>query len=129
MTYYFTKIIHSTFEKAIAKVTEELAEEGFGIITEIDVTNTLKAKLNVDFRPYKILGACNPNFAYDALSVEDNIGVMLPCNIVLQEKQDKEIQISVVNPIMAVGGTGNRNLETFAVEVSEALLRVLTKIE
>lgn len=129
MTYYFTKIIHTTFEKAITKVTEALAEEGFGIITEIDVTNTLKEKLNVDFRPYKILGACNPNFAYDALSVEDNIGVMLPCNIVLQEKQDKEIQISVINPIMAVGGTGNRNLETFAVEVSEALLRVLTKVE
>lgn len=129
MTYYFTKVIHSTFEKAIAKVTEELQQEGFGIITEIDVKDSFKEKLNIDFRPYKILGACNPEFAHNALLTEDNLGVMLPCNVVLQEKEEKEIQISVINPIMAIGGIGNKNLESFAVEVSEALLRVLTKVE
>jgi uncharacterized protein (DUF302 family) len=129
MTYYFSKTIHTTFDIAIASVTKELEKEGFGIITEINVTETFKEKLNAEFRPYKILGACNPEFAYNALSHEDNIGVMLPCNIVIQEKVEKEIMISVINPILAVGGTGNKNLESFAVDVSESLLRVLTNLE
>lgn len=129
MNYYFNKVIHTTFQDAIDKVTEELKKEGFGVITEIDVQENFKEKLNADFRPYKILGACNPEFAYNALNVEDNLGVMLPCNIVLQEKEDKVIHISAVNPIIAIGGIKNSSLENFAVEVSESLLRVLNNVE
>ena len=129
MTYYFTKIIHTTFDSAIALVREELQKEGFGIISEINITENFKEKLNVDFRPYIILGACNPEFAYKALNTDENIGVMLPCNVVLQEKDEKEIQISVMNPILAIEGTGNKDLGSFAVDLTEGILRVLTKLE
>ena len=129
MTYYFTKIIHTTFDSAIALVKKELQNEGFGIVSEINVTENFKEKLNVDFRPYKILGAYNPEFAYNALNADENIGVMLPCNIALQEKDEKEIQIAVINPIIAIEGIGNKDLGSYAVDVSEALLRVLMKLE
>ncbi|MEO8233017.1 MAG: DUF302 domain-containing protein, partial [Ignavibacteriota bacterium] len=88
MSYYFSKKIDLGFEEAIEKVTEALKSEGFGILTEIDVKETLKKKLDVDFRPYRILGACNPPFAYKALQAEDKVGIMLPCNVIVQEKEN-----------------------------------------
>ncbi len=87
MSYYFSKSINATFDDAVVRVTEQLKKEGFGILTEIDVQETLKKKLNADFRRYKILGACNPPFAYEALQAEDKIGTMLPCNVIVNEDQ------------------------------------------
>ncbi|MEW6655114.1 MAG: DUF302 domain-containing protein, partial [Bacteroidota bacterium] len=98
MAYYNSKVVQLSFDETISKVTEELKKEGFGILTEIDVKETLKKKLDVDFRKYKILGACNPPFAYKALQAEENLGVLLPCNVVVQEKDGKTI-VSTVNPI------------------------------
>ena len=86
MSYYFSKKVKMAFEEAVVRITEELKKEGFGVLTEIDVKETLKKKLNVDFQQYKILGACNPLFAYEALQAEDKIGLMLPCNVIVQEK-------------------------------------------
>ena len=88
MQYYFNKIVEMTFEETIDKVTEELKKEGFGVLTEIDVKAALKKKIDVDFRKYRILGACNPSYAYKALLAEDKIGTMLPCNVIVQEKED-----------------------------------------
>lgn len=129
MTYYFSKVINNTFTDTIESITKELKKEGFGVITEIDVKDTFKENLDVDFRKYKILGACNPDFTYDAINIEDNLGVLFPCNIVIQEKDEKETHVSTINPIMAIKSINNRNLESFAVDVSEALLRVLNKVE
>ncbi len=94
MSYYFSKIVQDDFDTAIYNVTVELKKEGFGILTEIDLKETLKKKLDVDFRRYKILGACNPHFAYEALKAEDNIGTMLPCNVIVQEHEDGKVEIS-----------------------------------
>ncbi len=99
MSYHFSKICDLSFEDAITKVTETLKEEGFGILTEIDVKETLKEKLNVEFRKYKILGACNPAFAYQALQAEDKIGTMLPCNVIVQEHRDGKVEVSAVDPV------------------------------
>ena len=98
MSYCFTKIVHLPFEEAIARVTDALRKEGFGVLTEIDVSATLKKKLDVDFRPYRILGACNPHFAYQALQAEDKIGTMLPCNVIVQETDDG-VEVAAVDPI------------------------------
>ncbi len=105
--YHTSKIINSTFEAALEKISEELKKEGFGILSEIDVKETLKKKLDIDFRKYKILGACNPPFAYKALQLEDNIGVLMPCNIVVQEKEDGKISLSAVNPMESMKTVGN----------------------
>ena len=99
MSYYFTKIVDASFDEAVEKVTEELKKEGFGILTEIDVKETLKKKLNVDFRRYKILGACNPPFAYKALTAENKIGTMLPCNVIVQEISGRQVEITAIDPI------------------------------
>ncbi len=128
MAYFNSKIIIGTFEDAITKVTDELKKEGFGVLTEIDVKETLKKKLDVDFRKYKILGACNPTYAYKALSVEENIGVLLPCNIVVQEKETGKIQVSAVNPMESMQTVGNESLGTVASEVSAKLVKVLSNL-
>ncbi len=128
MSYYNSKIVAYTFEDAITKVTDELKNEGFGILTEIDVKDTLKKKLDVDFRRYKILGACNPPNAYKALQAEENIGVLLPCNIVVQEKADGKIQVSAVNPMESMQAVGNENLGEVALEVTEKLKLVLERL-
>lgn len=125
MSYHNSKIVNYTFEDAIAKVSDELKKEGFGILTEIDVQETLKKKLDVDFRKYKILGACNPPNAYKALQAEENIGVLLPCNIVVQEKADGKIQVSVVNPMESMQAVGNESLEEVAFTISSKLQKVL----
>jgi uncharacterized protein (DUF302 family) len=128
MTYHNTKKVFYSFDEAIGKVTDELKKEGFGVLTEIDVKETLKKKLNVDFRKYRILGACNPPLAYKALQTEDNIGVMLPCNVIVQEKDDGSVYVSTINPLVSMQSVGNPSLEDVAAEVSSKLQNVLNNL-
>lgn len=128
MSYYFAKTVDYTYEEAIEKVTSELKEVGFGVLTEIDVKATLKKKLDVDFRPYKILGACNPKFAHQALTAEDKIGVLLPCNVIVQETADNKVEIAVMNPAEAMSVVKNENLEGIASEVNSLLQTALEKV-
>lgn len=128
MSYHNSKVVSASFEDTITKVTEELKKEGFGVLTEIDVKETLKKKLDVDFRKYKILGACNPPFAYKALQIEETLGVLLPCNVVVQEKLDNTVQVSFINPLESMKNVGNKSLEEIANEVSTKLQRVLENI-
>jgi uncharacterized protein (DUF302 family) len=128
MTYHNSKKVNTAFNETIEKVTDELQKEGFGVLTEIDVKETLKKKLDVDFRKYKILGACNPPQAYKALSTEENIGVMLPCNVIVQEKEDGSVQVSAINPMEAMKTIGNPKLEDVAKTVSQKLVNVLNNL-
>ncbi|MBX2975693.1 MAG: DUF302 domain-containing protein [Ignavibacteriaceae bacterium] len=128
MKYYNSKIVSTNYEETLLKVVEELKKEGFGVLTEIDVKATLKIKLEVDFRRYKILGACNPPFAYKALQLEENLGVLLPCNVIVQEKENREIQVSVVNPLISMQAVNNEALVEVATEVSLKLSNVLSKL-
>ncbi|MBE2279843.1 MAG: DUF302 domain-containing protein [Ignavibacteriaceae bacterium] len=126
---YSTKVINCSFDEAIVKITEKLKDEGFGILSDIDVSATLKNRINVDFRKYRILGACNPPFAHKALSVEPNAGVMMPCNVAVQEISENEIQVSVVNPSAAAVGLNNPGLITIADEVTEKLDRFFNNLK
>jgi uncharacterized protein (DUF302 family) len=126
MEYYFTKTLQCGFDEAIERVTARLGAEGFGVLTEIDVQATLKKKLGVDFRKYRILGACNPPFAYEALTAESRIGLMLPCNVVIQETGSGDIEVSAVNPPASMAAVKNDRLETVAAEVSAKLERVIS---
>ena len=128
MSYYFSKEVKLTFKQAIEKVTNELSKEGFGILTEIDVSSTLKKKLNVDFPRYRILGACNPPFAYKALQAEDKIGTMLPCNVVVRESSDGKIEIAAVDPIASMMAIKNKALNEIAIEIQQKLKRVIQSI-
>ena len=128
MSYYNSKKVSSTFDETIEKVTLELKNEGFGVLTEIDVKETLKKKLDVDFRKYRILGACNPALAFKALSEEENIGVMLPCNVIVQETTSGEIQVSAINPMESMKSVANSNLEEVAATVSAKLAKVLSNL-
>ncbi|MDU0458907.1 MAG: DUF302 domain-containing protein [Geobacteraceae bacterium] len=128
MSYYFSKKLHVTFEKAMSRVTEELRLEGFGILTEIDVTETLKRKLDVDFPNYTILGACNPPFAYRALQAEPKIGLMLPCNVVIRELADGEIEVSAVDPLASMQAIQNEELQIIAKEIQEKLKKAIDKL-
>jgi len=128
MSYYNAKLVDYSFDTTIEKVTEELKKEGFGILTEIDVQATLKKKLDVDFRKYRILGACNPPFAHKAISAEENIGVLLPCNVVVQETTDGKVRVSVVNPMVSMQAVENSALEDIAGEVSARLSKVLENL-
>jgi len=128
MAYYNSKIVEYSFDETINKIFEELKKEGFGVLTEIDVKETLKKKFDVDFRKYKIFGACNPPLAYKALSKEENIGVLLPCNVIVQEKEDGKVQVSTINPMETMKAVGNKELEEVANEVSAKLKRVLESL-
>ena len=128
MKYYFNKIINGTFEEVIEKVTKELKEEGFGILTEIDVSETLKQKLNVDFKKYRILGACNPPYAHKALLAEDKIGTMLPCNVIVQEIEAGIIDVAAVNPMASMQAVENEELEKIANEIKTKLEKVIENI-
>ena len=128
MAYFNSKMINGTFEEVITKVIAELKKEGFGVLTEIDVKDTLKKKLDIDFRKYKILGACNPPNAYKALSIEENIGVLLPCNVIVQEKERQKIQVSVVNPMESMKAVNNPALSEVAANVSNMLMLVLENL-
>lgn len=125
MNYYFSKTVNDDFDTAIEKVTEELKKEGFGILTQIDVKETLKKKIDVDFKKYRILGACNPHFAYEALKTEDKIGTMLPCNIIVQENENGKVEISAVDPVSSMMAVENKSLGHIATQVREKLGRVI----
>jgi uncharacterized protein (DUF302 family) len=125
MNYYFTTKVKSDFDLTINKVTEELKKEGFGIITEINVTETMKKKLNVDFKKYRILGACNPSFAYQALLAEDKIGTMLPCNVIVEESTEGLVEVSAINPIASMDKSDNQKLKEIALQVSAKLEKVI----
>lgn len=128
MKYYFSKTIDSSFEDAITKTKEALKQKGFGVLTEINVKDTLKKKLDVDFRKYVILGACNPQFAYKALQAENKIGVMLPCNVIVQELDSGDIEISAVDPISSMQAVENKDLAPIAEQVREKLKRVIESL-
>jgi len=128
MSYYFTKVLNISYPEAIDRVTEELKKEGFGILTEIDVKETLKKKLNVDFRKYKILGACNPSFAHKALQAEDKIGLMLPCNVIVQETPQGKVEISAVDPVASMQAIENPQLQDVAEQVRAKLKTVIENL-
>ena len=128
MAYYFSKIISESFDDAIQKVTEALKAEGFGILTEIDIKATLKKKLDVDFYNYKILGACNPPFAYKALLAEDKIGTMLPCNVIVQEKVLGQVEVSAVDPVASMQAIDNNALADIAKEIRGRLQKVIEQL-
>ena len=127
--YHLSKQSVLSFEETVEKLTQALREEGFGIITTIDIKETFKSKLNIKFRPYLILGACNPRFAYEALLEEDKVGVFLPCNIVVQEHEDGKVEVSIIDPEEMMRSTNNLNLRMFATQVKQSLQQVLRKID
>lgn len=126
--YYYGKKIGGTVDAIVERVTAALKNEGFGVLTSIDVSATLKEKINVDFKKYRILGACNPSFAYKALQAEDKIGTMLPCNVIVQETSVGEVEVSAINPMTSMQAVGNPSLESVAVEIQSRLHRVIDSI-
>ena len=127
-TYYFNKTLEMSFEDAIARVTEELKKEGFGVLTEVDVQAKLKKKLDADFRPYRILGACNPPLAHQALQAESHIGLMLPCNVIVQDAGNGRIDVAAIDPLVAMARVDNSGLEPVAVEAQSKLKRVIENL-
>lgn len=128
MSYYFNKTVDLPFEKAVEKVTEELEKEGFGIMTTIDVKETIRKKLNEEFRPYKILGACNPHFAHQALQIEDKIGTMLPCNVIVQQLAEGKVEIAAIDPVASMQAVENPGLRQVAGQVREKLQKVVENV-
>lgn len=128
MSYYFAKTLNMDFDRAIDRVTQALKEEGFGIISTIDVQATLKQKIGVEFHPYRILGACNPNLAYEALSVEDKVGTMLPCNVVVQAWDDGSTEVAAIDPLASMQAITNPKLEATAKDVRAKLQKVVESL-
>ena len=125
MQYYFNKTLAIPFDEAITRIIDELKKEGFGILTDIDVQKTLKKKLDVDFKKYRILGACNPPFAYKALQAESRIGTMLPCNVIVQETEGGEVEVSAIDPIASMQAVQNPALEDIAKQVQAKLRNII----
>jgi uncharacterized protein (DUF302 family) len=129
MNYYHNTVLRNTsFEEAIARVTDALKEEGFGVLSDIDVSQTLKKKLDVDFKPYRILGACNPQFAHQALQAEDKIGTMLPCNVIVQQLNEGTVEVAAVDPVASMQAVDNPSLSGIAEEVRNKLQRVISSL-
>ena len=128
MKYYFSKLLSIPFDDAVTGVTEELKKEGFGILTEIDVKKTLKKKLDIDFKKYIILGACNPLFAHRALQIEDKIGTMLPCNVVVQEVENDEVEVVAVDPMASMQAIENPGLREIAEQIQAKLRSVIDNL-
>lgn len=128
MTYHFSKTVDMSFDAAVAATTEALKNRGFGVLTQIDVKDTLKKKIGADFRPYLILGACNPKLAHQALTLEDKIGTMLPCNVVVQQRDGGKVEISAVDPVASMAAIENPKLGAVAGEVRELLKQVVADI-
>ena len=128
MSYYFARVIEASFEDAVSRTREALKAEGFGVITEIDVQKTLKTKIEVDFRPYLILGACNPAMAYEALQVEDKVGTMLPCSVVVQQLAEGHVEVAAIDPVASMQAIGNPALTQKAAEVAAKLQSALGRI-
>jgi uncharacterized protein (DUF302 family) len=128
MAYYYTRITSLTYEDALEKVQAELKKEGFGVITEIDVKETLKKKIDVEFRKYKIIGACNPMFAHQALQLESRIGTLLPCNVIVQELAEGRVEVSAINPLESMKIVGNPSLQQIGSQVAARLESVVQRI-
>ena len=128
MSYYFNKTLNTSFDDAVARVVTELKKEGFGVLTEIDVSEALKKKLDVDFKKYKILGACNPHFAYMALQLEDKIGTMLPCNVIVQEISAGVVEVAAIDPIASMQAIDNPKLRSVAEQVQSMLKKVIAAL-
>jgi uncharacterized protein (DUF302 family) len=128
MSYFYIKVVSESFDETVTKVIERLKGEGFGVLTQIDVKQTLSDKLHVDFRKYKILGACNPPFAYKALQAEEHIGVMLPCNVVVQEKKPGSVEVAAIEPMTSMQAVKNPDLESIAAEIQGKLHRVIDSL-
>ncbi|MGK2922984.1 MAG: DUF302 domain-containing protein [Methyloceanibacter sp.] len=128
MGYHFSKTVDIPFDQAIVRVTDALKAEGFGVLTDIDVASTMKAKLGADFRPYRILGACNPKLAYRALELEDKIGTMLPCNVIVQERVGGRVEVSAVDPAASMQAIDNPGLAEVAGEVQDKLKHVIESL-
>jgi uncharacterized protein (DUF302 family) len=128
MDYYVSKKVDVPFDEAVEKAKAALKEEGFGVLTEIDVAATLKKKLGVDFRPYRILGACHPESAYAALQAEDKIGLMLPCNVVVQESDDGAVEVSAIDPVASMAAVENEGLADVAANVQRKLRNVIENL-
>lgn len=125
MSYYFSKMLEGPFDDAVVKVKAALAREGFGVISEIDIRQTLKTRIGVEFRPYVILGACNPALAHEALLLEDKVGLMLPCNVIVQEADDSLIEVAVIDPAASMQSIDNQALKAQAALVGEKLQAAL----
>ena len=128
MSYYFAKTLRTTFDKAIKDVTDALAAEGFGVLSDIDVKATFKKKIDIDFRNYRILGACNPQYAYKALSAEDKIGTMLPCSVAVQEHSPGVVEVAAIDPIASMMAVKNDSLGPIALEVQAKLKKVIESL-
>jgi uncharacterized protein (DUF302 family) len=128
MSYYFNKIVRGSFDQVLARAVEAFKAEGFGVLTEIDVKETLKKKLNVDFRRYRILGFCNPPFAYRALQAEDKIGTMLPCSVIVQEAGEGQVEVAAIDPAASMQAVGNESLRAIAEEVRAKLNRAVQSL-
>ncbi len=128
MNYSYSTTLKGDFEEIIEKVTAELKTEGFGVLTQIDVTNTLKEKIDVDFKKYRILGACNPHFAHKALTIEEKVGVMLPCNVIVVEVADGQYEVSAVSPMASMQAVNNEKLGAIAKEVEDKLIQVIERL-
>lgn len=126
MKYYIETVLNTDFESAVEKTKEALMTEGFGVISEINLHEKLKDKLNVDFRKYRILGACNPTFAYDALQKEDKIGTMLPCNVIVQQISDGQVEVAAVDPMASMQAIDNNELADIALTVKQKLTKAIT---
>lgn len=128
MAYYYSKTVQGGFDEVVSRISKALKAEGFGILTEIDVKSTLKKKLDVDFRNYRILGACNPPYAYKALQVEDKIGTMLPCNVVVQETADGNVEIAAVDPVASMKAVDNPGLLEVAKIIGDKLKFIIQNV-
>lgn len=128
MSYYFSKTLAVPFDEAVVRVTVELKKDGFGVLTDIDVKKTLNEKLGVDFRKYRILGACNPSFAHKALLAEDKIGTMLPCNVIVQELADGLVEVAAIDPVASMQAIQNQELGTIGLEVRNKLKAVVDRL-
>jgi uncharacterized protein (DUF302 family) len=126
--YGFSKVVSYDYEQAINKITEELKNEGFGILTEVDVKEILKKKIDVDFKPYKILGACNPPFAYKALQEEEQIGLMLPCNVIVYVNDESKTVVAAIDPIASMQAIDNQNLSKVANQIKNKLKSVIERV-
>ncbi|MBE9109224.1 DUF302 domain-containing protein [Nodosilinea sp. LEGE 07298] len=128
MTYHFSKVVDASFDQAIAQVTESLQQDGFGILTEIDAQAAFKKKLNAEFRPYKILGACHPQIAYDMLHLDDKAGVLYPCNVVVQEHADGRVEVSAIDPLSMFLPVDSPKAKEIAIAASEKMQRVIDRL-
>ena len=128
MSYYFAKTMAVPFEEAVERVKAELKNEGFGVLTEVDVRKTLHEKLGVDFRPYRILGACNAPYAYRALQAEDKIGTMLPCSVIVQELGPDRVEVAAIDPLASMAAVKNEDLGAIGLEVRAKLQAVISRL-